>query len=341
MNRTLIVAELSANHNHDFDLAVKTIEAMAKAGADAVKLQTFKPDSFTLDADTEDFGPRKDGLWKGYRPIDLYTQGSMPYEWQPKLQQVCKDLGVICFSTPFDNEAVDFMEQMNMPIYKIASFEITDVNLIRYAASKHKPMIISTGVAEIEDIELALQVCREEGNNDITLLKCTSDYPASLEKANLLTIPDMKKRFGVKVGLSDHSMTNTIPMAAVAMGAEVVEKHFILDRGLGGVDSAFSLNPEEFATMVKAVREVETALGRVSYEVSDADKGRRRSLYVAKEIKKGEAITEENIRSVRPGFGLHPKYFPQLIGKVTNKNLKKGDRLSFSDIVGIEDIINV
>ena len=265
----------------------------------------------------------------------------MPYEWQPKLQQVCKDLGVICFSTPFDNEAVDFMEQMNMPIYKIASFEITDVNLIRYAASKHKPMIISTGVAEIEDIELALQVCREEGNNDITLLKCTSDYPASLEKANLLTIPDMKKRFGVKVGLSDHSMTNTIPMAAVAMGAEVVEKHFILDRGLGGVDSAFSLNPEEFATMVKAVREVETALGRVSYEVSDADKGRRRSLYVAKEIKKGEAITEENIRSVRPGFGLHPKYFPQLIGKVTNKNLKKGDRLSFSDIVGIEDIINV
>ena len=186
-----------------------------------------------------------------------------------------------------------------------------------------------------------MKVCREEGNNDITLLKCTSDYPASLEKANLLTIPDMKERFGVKVGLSDHSMTNTIPMAAVAMGAEVIEKHFILDRSLGGIDSAFSLNPEEFASMVKAVRKVETALGRVNYEVSDADKGRRRSLYVAEDIKAGEVITEKNIRSVRPGFGLHPKYFPQLIGKVTNKNLKKGDRLSFSDIVGIEDIINV
>ena len=328
MGKTLIVAELSANHNHDFDLAVKTIEAMAKAGADAVKFQTFKPDSFTLDADTEDFGPRKDGLWKGYRPIDLYTQGSMPYEWQPKLQQVCKDLGVICFSTPFDNEAVDFMEQMNMPIYKIASFEITDVNLIRYAASKHKPMIMSTGVAEIEDIELALKVCREEGNNDITLLKCTSDYPASLEKANLLTIPDMRERFAVKVGLSDHSMTNTIPMAAVAMGAEVIEKHFILDRSLGGIDSAFSLNPEEFSSMVKAVREVETALGKVNYEVSESDKGRRRSLYVAEDIKAGDVVTEKNVRSVRPGYGLHPKYLPEVIGKTFTRACKKGERFS-------------
>ena len=329
MGKTLIVAELSANHNHDFDLAAKTIEAMAKAGADAVKFQTFKPDSFTLDADTEDFGPRKDGLWKGYRPIDLYTQGSMPYEWQPKLQQVCKDLGVICFSTPFDNEAVDFMEKMNMPIYKIASFEITDVNLIRYAASKHKPMIMSTGVAEIEDIELALKVCREEGNNDITLLKCTSDYPASLEKANLLTIPDMRERFGVKVGLSDHSMTNTIPMAAVAMGAEVIEKHFILDRSLGGIDSAFSLNPEEFSSMVQAVREVETALGKVNYEVSESDKGRRRSLYVAEDIMKGEVVTEKNVRSVRPGYGLHPKYLKEILGKKVNRDLEKGDRMKW------------
>ena len=287
----MIVAELSANHNHDFDLAVKTIEAMAKAGADAVKFQTFKPDSFTLDADTEDFGPRKDGLWKGYRPIDLYTQGSMPYEWQPKLQQVCKDLGVICFSTPFDNEAVDFMEQMKMPIYKIASFEITDINLIRYAASKHKPMIISTGVAEKEDIELALQVCYEENNNDITLLKCTSDYPAAPEKANLMTMVDMRDRYRVKVGVSDHSMTNTIPMTAVSLGATVVEKHFILDRSLGGIDSAFSLNPEEFASMVKVVREVEQTLGVVTYDVTEKDKGRRRSLYVAEDVKAGDFVT--------------------------------------------------
>lgn len=324
MGKTLIVAELSANHNHDFDFAVKTIEAMAKAGADAVKFQTFKPDSFTLDADTEDFGPRKDGLWKGYRPIDLYTQGSMPYEWQPKLQQVCKDLGVICFSTPFDNEAVDFMEQMNMPIYKIASFEITDVNLIRYAASKHKPMIISTGVATEEDIKLALQVCREEGNNDITLLKCTSDYPASIEKANLLTIPDMCKQYHVKVGVSDHSMTNTIPMVAVALGATVVEKHFILDRSFGGIDSAFSLNPEEFASMVHAIREVETSLGKVDYSVSEKDKNRRRSLYVAEDIKAGEVITDQNVRSVRPGYGLHPKCLPELLGHRVNRDLEKG-----------------
>jgi pseudaminic acid synthase len=326
VNKTLIVAELSANHNHNYDLAAKTIEAMAKAGADAVKFQTFKPLSFTMDADTEDFGPRKTGLWKGWRPCELYKQGSLPYEWQPKLQKIANDLGMVCFSTPFDNEAVDFMEEMKMPIYKIASFEITDVNLIRYAASKHKPMIMSTGVAEIEDIELALKVCREEGNNDITLLKCTSDYPASLEKANLLSIPDMKERFGVKVGLSDHSMTNTIPMAAVAMGATVVEKHFILDRALGGIDSAFSLNPEEFASMVKAVREVETALGKVNYEVSDADKGRRRSLYVAEDVKAGDVVTEQNVRSVRPGFGLHPKYLSEVLGKRFATNCKKGER---------------
>lgn len=332
-NKTLIVAELSANHNNDFDLAVRTIEAMAKAGADAVKFQTFKPLSFTMDVDNDDFGPRKTGLWKGQKPCDVFRIGAMPYEWQPKLQKVANDLGVICFSTPFDNEAVDFMEEMNMPIYKIASFEITDVNLIRYAASKHKPMIISTGVAEVEDIELALKVCREEGNNDITLLKCTSDYPASLEKANLLTIPNMKERFGVKVGLSDHSMTNTIPMAAVAMGAEVVEKHFILDRSLGGVDSAFSLNPEEFSSMVKSVREVETALGRVNYEVSDADKGRRRSLYVAEDIKAGEVITERNVRSVRPGYGAHPKYLKEVIGKKTVRELKKGDRFTLVDVL--------
>lgn len=328
MGKTLIVAELSANHNHNYDLAARTIEAMAKAGADAVKFQTFRPDSFTLDANTPDFGPRTSGLWKGYRPIDLYTEGSMPYEWQPKLMKVANDLGVMCFSTPFDNEAVDFMESMNMPIYKIASFEITDINLIRYAASKHKPMIISTGVAEVEDIELALKVCREEGNNDITLLKCTSDYPADIEKANLATMTDMRKRFGVKVGLSDHSLSNTIPMAATALGATVIEKHFILDRSLGGIDSSFSLEPADFSSMVSAVRAVEKTIGKITYEVSAADKGRRRSLYVAEDLKVGDVITEKNVRSVRPGYGLHPKFLNEILGKKVNKDLEKGTRMN-------------
>lgn len=326
MNKTMIVAELSANHNNDFELAAKTIEAMAKAGADAVKFQTFRPLSFTMDVDNDDFGPRKTGLWKGQRPSDVFRIGAMPYEWQPKLQKIANDLGVICFSTPFDFEAVDFMEQMNMPIYKIASFEITDVNLIRYAASKQKPMIISTGVAEKEDIELALQVCHEENNYDITLLKCTSDYPAAPEKANLLTMVDMKERFGVKVGVSDHSMTNAIPMTAVALGATVVEKHFILDRSLGGIDSTFSLNPEEFASMVRAVREVEKSLGQVTYEVTNADKGRRRSLYIAADVKAGDIVTDENVRSVRPGFGLHPKYLNDVIGKKFVNDFNKGER---------------
>ena len=333
MGQTLIVAELSANHNNNYDLAARTIEAMAKAGADAVKFQTFKPDSFTLDANTPDFGPRTSGLWKGYRPIDLYTEGSMPYEWQPKLMKVANDLGVMCFSTPFDNEAVDFMECMNMPIYKIASFEITDINLIRYAASKHKPMIISTGVAELEDIELALQVCREEGNNDITLLKCTSDYPATLEKANLATMVDMRERFGVKVGLSDHSMSNTTPMAATALGASVIEKHFILDRSLGGIDSSFSLDPSDFASMVSAVREVEKTIGCVTYDIPDVDKGRRRSLYIAEDMKAGDIITEKNVRSVRPGYGLHPKYLNDLLGKKVNRDLQKGERMKLEYIL--------
>ena len=220
-----------------------------------------------------------------------------------------------------------------MPIYKIASFEITDINLIRYAASKCKPMIISTGVAEIEDIELALNACREEGNNDITLLKCTSDYPATLEKANLLTMVDMREKFGVKVGLSDHSMTNTIPIVAVALGATVVEKHFVLDRKLGGIDSAFSLDPTEFSSMVNAVREVEKSLGNVTYEVSDSDKGRRRSLYVAEDMKAGDMITDKNVRSVRPGFGLHPKFYNEIMGKKVIREMKKGERIHLGDII--------
>ncbi len=333
--KTFIVAELSANHNNDFDIAVKTIEAMAKAGADAVKFQTFRPDSFTLDVDNDDFGPKKTGLWKGYRPIDLYTQGAMPYEWQEKLFKFAERLNMLCFSTPFDKEGVDFLESIGCPMYKIASMEINETNLIRYAASKGKPMIMSTGAAALEDLQLAIDLCREVGNDDITLLKCTSEYPAPVEMANLMTIPDMRNRFQVKVGVSDHSMTNIIPVTAVALGASVVEKHFILDRELGGVDSAFSLNPNEFNQMVKDIRETEKALGKADYTLTEDNRKRRRSLYVAEDIKAGDVITEKNVRSVRPGYGLHPKYLPDLIGKIAARDLKKGERFELDMLVSL------
>jgi pseudaminic acid synthase len=328
-NKTFIIAELSANHNNDFNLAVKTIEAMADAGADAVKVQTYKPESLTIDSDTGYFAPKTEGLWKGYTPWKLYSEAAMPYEWQPKLKRIAEDLGLVFFSSPFDKEGVEFLESMNVPLYKIASFEITDIPLIEYAASKGKPMIISTGVAEIEDIELAIETCQKVGNNDITLLKCTSQYPATIEQANLLTIPDMKQKFGVKIGLSDHTMGHLVPTVAVSLGAAVVEKHFILDRKLGGPDSAFSMEPREFKEMVQAIRQVEAALGKVTYEVSDNDKNRRRSLFVVEDIKAGEIITAKNVRSIRPGFGLHPKYLKEVIGKTFKEDVEKGTRLSW------------
>jgi len=330
--KTFIIAELSANHNNDFELTVKTLEAMAESGADAVKVQTYKPESLTIDLNTGYFAPRTHGLWKGYTSWELYKEAAMPYDWQPKLQRIAEDLGLVFFSSPFDNEGVDFLENIGCPIYKIASFEITDIPLIEYTASKGKPMIISTGVAEIEDIELALETCQKVGNNDITLLKCTSQYPATVEQANLRTMVDMKERFGVKVGLSDHTMGSLVPTVAVSLGAEVVEKHFILDRKLGGPDSAFSMEPHEFKEMVDAIRNVEAALGKVTYEVSEEDKNRRRSLFVVKDIKKGELITHKNARSIRPGFGLHPKYFNRIIGKTVKKDLKKGEPLTFDTI---------
>jgi pseudaminic acid synthase len=323
-----IIAELSANHNNDFHLAVKTIEAMAAAGADAVKLQTYKPESLTVDLGTGYFAPRTEGLWEGYTPWKLFSEAAMPYEWQPKLKKVAEDLGLTFFSSPFDLEAVDFLEGIDCPIYKIASFEITDIPLIEYAASKGKPMIISTGVAEVEDIELAIDTCRKVGNNDITILKCTSQYPAQISDANLATIPDMIKRFGVKVGVSDHTMGSLIPTVAVSLGATVVEKHFILDRSLGGPDSSFSMEPQEFREMVEAVRQAESSLGSINYSVAEKDKLRRRSLFVVKDIKAGETFTEENIRSIRPGYGMHPKYLGGILGKVAKVDLKIGTPLN-------------
>lgn len=322
-----IIAELSANHNNDFELAVKTVKAMAETGADAVKVQTYTAESLSMDVDNEYFGPKKDGPWKGIRPYDLFTQGSMPYEWQPRLKKVAEDFGMEFFSSPFDFEAVDFLEKMGVPRYKIASFEITDVALIEYTAAKQKPMIISTGVAEEVDVQRAVEACRKVGNEDITILKCTSEYPASVEDANLTTLPYFKERFDVKVGISDHTMGSLVPTVSVGLGATVVEKHFILDRNLGGPDSAFSMEPHEFTEMVKSVRQASSALGKVMMEVPERNKMRRRSLFIAKDIKKGHVFTEENVRSVRPGYGMHPRHLSSILGKVTAMDLKKGDPL--------------
>ena len=328
MSNTFIIAEMSANHNHRKDLAIETIRAAKKAGVNAIKIQTYTADTITLDCNKPDFvvGP---GLWEGETFYNLYKKAYTPWEWHEEIFHVAKEEGLICFSTPFDKSAVDLLESLDNPIYKIASFEITDIPLIKYIASKHKPIILSTGIAMEEDIDLALETIRAEGNNDITLLKCTSAYPAPIEDANLTTIPDMKERFGVKVGLSDHTMGSTVPLAAVALGAEVVEKHFIIDRKIGGPDSAFSMEAEEFAQMVQDIRNVEKALGTVFYPTDPSTiKGRSgcRSLYIAEDMKAGDVITEHNVRSVRPGFGLHPKYLPELIGKRVNRSLKKGER---------------
>lgn len=328
MGKTFIIAEMSANHNQHKDIALETIKAAKKAGADAIKIQTYTSETMTLDSSKPDFILGK-GLWEGDTYFQLYRKAYTPWEWHEEIFHVAKEEGITCFSTPFDKTAVDFLEDLGNPIYKIASFEITDIPLIKYIAQKNKPIILSTGVATEEDIVLALDTIRSEGNNDITLLKCTSAYPAPLEDANLFTIPDMKRRFGVKVGLSDHSEGCVVPMTAVALGAETVEKHFIIDRNIGGPDSAFSMEAAEFAQMVESVRNVEKSLGKVFYPTDPwSIKGREhsRSLYVAEDMKAGDVITEKNVRCVRPGFGLHPKYLEELIGKRVNRDLEKGDR---------------
>lgn len=329
MSKTLIVAEMSANHNGNKQTALDTIRAAKKAGADAIKLQTYTADTLTLNCRNEDFLIHG-GLWDGYCLYDLYKEAYTPWEWHAELYAAAKKEGLLCFSTPFDKTAVDFLEELGNPIYKIASFEITDIPLIRYIASKHKPVVLSTGIATIEDIALAVNTIREEGCDDITLLKCTSAYPAPIEQANLLTMGDMRKRFGVKVGLSDHTTGSDVAVAAVALGAEMIEKHFIIDRSIGGPDSAFSMQQDEFASMVERIRCVEKALGNVVYPTAaNPVDGRKfaRSLYVAKDMKRGERITEDNVRSVRPGYGLPPRYLPKLLGKCVNRDLKAGDRM--------------
>lgn len=332
--RTLIIAELSANHGHSLETAKATIRAAKKAGADAIKLQTYTADTLTLNCDKEDFVVKGGTLWDNKTLYELYQDAYTPWEWHKELFEVAKEEGLLCFSTPFDKSAVDFLEQFDPPAYKVASFEITDYELVRYMASKQRPMIISTGIATLGEIEDVVRICQREDNSDIILLQCTSSYPAPLEGANLLTIPDLAKRFGVIAGFSDHTLGITAPITAVALGARVIEKHFILDKNIGGADASFSLDIEAFTAMVHAVREAEKLLGKPTYHTDEKNiKGRQfsRSLYVAKEIAKGEVLSEENIRSIRPGYGLHPKYLKDVLGKRAKENLCFGERLRQED----------
>lgn len=326
-----IIAELSANHNGSMETAVETIRAAKRTGADAIKLQTYRADTITLDVKEKDFLIEGDSIWAGQNLFSLYEKAYTPWEWHKELFRVAKEEGLICFSSPFDPTAVDLLEELGNPIYKIASFEITDIPLIKYVASKGKPIIISTGIAALEDIELAVETCRNEGNDQITLLKCTSSYPAPMEEANLVMIKDLAERFNVVSGLSDHTLGITAPVVAVTQGAKVIEKHFILDKTIGGPDASFSLDEEEFTQMVKAVRDAELALGKVDYTLTEKQKQGRnfsRSLYIAKDVKKGDLVTIDNLKSVRPGYGMHPEKLPNLLGKRFKMDCKKGTRAS-------------
>ena len=327
-DKVFIVAELSANHGHKLENALASVHAAKAAGANAIKIQTYTADTITLDCNAEDFQVKSGTMWDGITLYNLYKEAYTPWEWHKAIFDEAKKVGIDCFSTPFDKTAVDLLEELDNPIYKIASFEITDIPLIEYTASKHKPMVISTGIATPNDIQEALDACERVGNDDITLLHCVSAYPAPMELVNLRTMIDMATRYGVRVGLSDHTMGADVAIAAVALGATMVEKHFILDRAIGGPDAAFSMQQDEFTAMVQSIRNVEKALGTVAYKLDpSAVKGREfsRSLYVAEDMKAGDIITEQNVRSVRPGYGLAPKYMPEILGKRVNRDLKLGD----------------
>ncbi len=326
-----IVAEMSGNHCHDYNQAVKIIEAAKEAGADAIKLQTYTPDTITIDCDNENFiiGGT---IWKGRKLYDLYKEAYTPWEWQPKLKEIADKLGIDLFSTPFDNSAVDFLDEMDVPAYKIASFEIIDIPLIRRIAQTGKPIIMSTGMATLAEIDEAVCTIRNASNNQLALLKCTSAYPAPPEEMNLLTIHHLSSTFDVPVGLSDHTLGIEVPLAAVAVGAYIVEKHLTLSRKNSGPDSSFSLEPDEFKKLVGGIRTVEKAMGKISYEISEkemADRIFRRSLFVVEDIKEGQLFTNQNIRSIRPGNGLHTRYLDVVLGKKAKTNIERGTPLSW------------
>lgn len=325
----LIIAELSANHNGSLETALETVRAAKRAGADCIKLQTYTADTITIDSRKPDF--MIDGtIWNGRNLHDLYKEAYTPWEWHKQIMELAKEEGLLCFSSPFDPTSVEFLESLDVPAYKIASFEITDIPLIELVASKGKPVIISTGIATEEDINLALKTCRDVGNNDIILLKCTSSYPAPIEEANMIMVKDFSEKFNVLAGLSDHTMGSTVPVVATCFGAKVIEKHFILDRSIGGPDSSFSMTEEEFTEMVNSVREAEKAIGKIDYKLTPKqEKGKdfSKSLYIVEDIKEGEYFTPENVKPIRPGFGLHPKYYKDILGKKAKQELLKGERV--------------
>lgn len=335
-NPVFIVAEMSGNHNQDYDIAMKTIHAIKESGADAVKLQTYTPDTITIDVDNEYFRINQGTIWDGKTLYQLYKEAYTPWDWQPRLKKLAEELGLECFSTPFDKTAVDFLENMNVEAYKIASFEITDLPLIEYVAKKNKPIIFSTGIAEIDDIDEAVKICRNCDNTQIAILKCTSAYPAPYRGMNLNTIPDIAERFNVVAGLSDHTLGISAAVTATALGARIIEKHFILDRKLGGPDASFSLEPDEFSEMVKSVRAAEDSVGVVDYELTEQAKNNRafaRSLFAVNDIKSGEIFTKENIRSIRPGYGIMPKYIDDILGKKAKKDITKGTPIKWELVI--------
>ena len=334
--KTFVVAEVSANHLQDYGRAEAIIKAAAQAGADAVKLQTYTPDTITLDCDNDYFQITQGTIWDGTTLHKLYEEAYTPWEWQPRLMEYANGLGLECFSSPFDATAVDFMKEMDMPAYKVASFEINDIPLIRKIAGLGKPVILATGIAYLEDMERALQVCKEEGNEQVVLLKCTSAYPSPYEEVNLKVIPNMAQVFDCITGLSDHSIGTAAAVASVALGAKMVEKHLTLSRADGGPDGAFSMEPDEFKKMVDEIRIVEKALGKVTYELSEKQKRSRedgRSLFVVKNMKEGEIFTEENVRSIRPAFGLHTMYLDEIMGKRARMDISKGTPLDWKLIL--------
>ncbi len=332
---TFIIAEISANHNQNIEIAKRMIREAKRIGVDAVKIQTYTADTITLDCDNEYFRIKQGTIWDGNTLHNLYKEAYTPWEWHEELMSTAKDENIICFSTPFDKSAVDFLEKLDVPAYKIASFEITDIPLIKYTASKGKPMIISTGIATIQEIQDAVEVCKSVGNEQIILLKCTSSYPAPFDEINLKTIPNLSETFDVVSGLSDHTLGTIVPIGAVALGAKVIEKHFILDRSMGGPDAVFSLDISEFSEMVNSIRSIEKALGKVSYSLSEKNLKNRefsRSLFISEDVKAGDIISEKNVKSVRPGYGMPPKHLKEIINQRFKDDYKKGTPMQWNYI---------
>ncbi|MDO5046581.1 pseudaminic acid synthase [Campylobacter sp.] len=326
-----IIAELSANHSGSLKTAIQTIKAAKRAGADAIKLQTYTADSLTLNSQKEDFMIRG-GLWDGRNLYELYEQAMTPRAWHKELFKAAREEGLICFSSPFCKDDVEFLEQFNPPAYKIASFEAVDYDFVEYVAKKNRPIIISTGIATHEEIADVVQICKNAGNSQIALLKCTSSYPAPLDEMNLLNIPTIKDEFGVEIGFSDHTLGIVAPVVAVSLGARIIEKHFILNKDVKSADDAFSLDEAEFTQMVKAVRDAEALLGKKQFISGGESRKFARSLYASKDIKAGEIFSENNVKSVRPGYGLHPKFKKELIGKTAKRDIKFGEKITKEDL---------